>query len=119
MHQPDRHEAHPAQARQAKKAVIVVGRQLRPHGSEQYAQHDGRQVGLDTEPGDGDHRPDQRRYLRAVDAEGDATDHRKGYAGFLCPDKFMKKYTSAAPIARDRRICQPPRPRANNPMAKE
>ncbi|MNN97573.1 hypothetical protein D3C81_2167670 [compost metagenome] len=30
----------------------------------------------------------------------------------MYPDRFMKKYTSAAPIPSDSRICQPPRPRA-------
>ncbi|MNO56137.1 hypothetical protein D3C76_466460 [compost metagenome] len=83
LHQPDRHEAHPAQARQAKDAVMVVHGQLRPHGRKQHAQHHRGQVGLDTEPGNGDDCADQRRYLRAVDTESDAADDRERYAGLL------------------------------------
>ena len=37
----------------------------------------------------------------------------------MYPDRFMKKYTSAAPIPSDNRICQPPRPNAYRPMANE
>ncbi|MNM60714.1 hypothetical protein D3C81_720040 [compost metagenome] len=62
---------------------MVVDRQLRPHGSEQHPQHHRGQVGLDTEPGDGDDRTDQRRNLRAMDAEGDTADDREGDAGLL------------------------------------
>ncbi|MCY1450392.1 hypothetical protein D9M71_671950 [compost metagenome] len=62
---------------------MVVGCQLRPHGGEQHPKHHRCQVGLDAEPGDGDDGTDQRRDLRAVDAEGNAADDRERYPGFL------------------------------------
>ncbi len=76
-------EGRPAQARQPEDGVLVVGCEPRPDRRQQHAQDDGGEIGLDAEPGDGDHRADQRGELRAVDAEGDAAHHRVGQPGLL------------------------------------
>lgn len=83
LHAPDGDEGRPAQARQAEDRILVVGREARPDRRQQDAQDDRGEIGLDAEPGDGDHRADQRGKLRAMDAEGDPAHHRVGQAGLL------------------------------------
>ncbi|MND77540.1 hypothetical protein D3C80_692240 [compost metagenome] len=62
---------------------MVEACQVGRHRHQQHPQHHRGQVGLDAEPGDGDHRADDGRQLRTVDAETHAADHRERHPGFL------------------------------------
>ncbi|MNH23362.1 hypothetical protein D3C79_832560 [compost metagenome] len=62
---------------------MIEACQRRPDRHQQHPQHHRSQVGLDAEPGDGDHRTDDRRQLRTVDTEAHAADYRERYPGFL------------------------------------
>ncbi len=83
LHEPDRHETHPAQARQTEDRVVVVVGEAGMDRGQQHAKHHRGQVRLNPEPGDGDNGADQRRNLRPVDAETDPADDRKRHPGFL------------------------------------
>ncbi|MCY1419263.1 hypothetical protein D9M71_348470 [compost metagenome] len=83
MHEPDRDETHPAQGRQAEDRVVVVVGEPGMDRRQQHTKDDGREVRLNTEPGDGDHCADQRGNLRPVNAETDPADDRKRHPGFL------------------------------------
>ncbi|MNP00918.1 hypothetical protein D3C76_927170 [compost metagenome] len=62
--------------------MVVLG-ETGMDGGQQHPKDHGGQVGLDAEPGDGDHGADQSGNLCPVDAETDAADDRKRHPGFL------------------------------------
>lgn len=69
--------------KQAQQRVVVIVGKAWVNGRQQHAENHRGEVGLDTKPGNRNHRSDQRWHLRAVDAKAYPADHRERHPGFL------------------------------------